>query len=113
MRFLVECSHNDIFSNNPVLILDNVRFNHCEEIVFYLSSISVDMMFLPAYSLDLNPIKNVFSTIKSKFNALRSRASTRKQLKHNIETIINEVEELSEYYRHFLKRVNAINNRLL
>ncbi|KAF7689864.1 hypothetical protein CDIK_2810 [Cucumispora dikerogammari] len=113
MSFLVECSQKDIFSNSPVLILDNVTFHHCEEIVFYLSSIGVKMLFLPVYSPDLNPIENVFGTIKSRLNALRPRASTREQLKNNIETVINEAVELREYYRHFWERVNAINNRLL
>ncbi|KAF7685965.1 hypothetical protein CDIK_3287 [Cucumispora dikerogammari] len=104
MSFLVVCGQKGIFSNNSVLILNNDRFHHCEDIVFYLISISVEMMFLPAYSTDLNPIKNVFSTIKSRFNALRPRASTRKQLKHNIEAVINEVGEMSEYYRHFFEK---------
>ncbi|KAF7690794.1 hypothetical protein CDIK_2628 [Cucumispora dikerogammari] len=89
MSFLVECSRKGLFSNNPVLILDNVRFHYCEEIVFYLSSIDVKVMFLPAYSPDLNPIENVFDTIKSRLNALRPRANTREQLKDNIERVIN------------------------
>ncbi|KAF7692163.1 hypothetical protein CDIK_2494 [Cucumispora dikerogammari] len=113
MGFLVECGQKDIFSNNPVIILDNVRFHHCEEIVFYLSSIGVEVMLLPAYSPDLNSIENVFGTIKSRLNAQDPRASTREQLKHNIETVINEVGELREYYRIFWERVNAISNRLL
>ncbi|KAF7685088.1 hypothetical protein CDIK_4163 [Cucumispora dikerogammari] len=96
MSFLVECSQKGIFSNNPVLILDNVRFHHCKKIVFYLSSIGVKMMFFPAYSPNFNPIKNVFGTIKSRLNALRPRATIRKQLKNNIETVINVVVELKE-----------------
>ncbi|KAF7699655.1 hypothetical protein CDIK_1088 [Cucumispora dikerogammari] len=113
ISFLVECGQKSIFSNNPVLILDNVRFHHCKEIVCYLSLIGVEVMFFPAYSPDLFSIENVFGTIKSRLNALSPRASTKKQLNNNIETVINEVVELRKYYRHFWERVNANNNRLL
>ncbi|KAF7685451.1 hypothetical protein CDIK_3800 [Cucumispora dikerogammari] len=35
MRFLVVCSEKKIFNQNPILVMDNVRFHHCEEILFF------------------------------------------------------------------------------
>ena len=57
-----------LFQNNQVLIIDNVRSHHLEEIMNYLLFQNVTMIYLPPYSSDLNLIENVFSCIKSRLN---------------------------------------------
>ncbi|KAF7685286.1 hypothetical protein CDIK_3965, partial [Cucumispora dikerogammari] len=113
MRFFVVCSEKGIFNQNPILVMDNVRFPHCEEILFFLTSINVEVLFLSAYSPDLNSIENVFSTIKSKLNTIMPRANTRDQLKSNINIVIESLSGFREYYRSFWERVNVVNNRLI
>ncbi len=111
IAFLVECNEKGVFRNNPILIMDNVRFHHCDKIKLYLSSIDVEVIYLPAYSPDLNPIENVFSCIKNRLNMIRPRAITRDELKENIRTVVESLDNLIEYFRSFWSRVNEINNR--
>ena len=79
----------------------------------FLTSINVEVLFLSAYSPDLNLIVSVFSTIKSKLNTIRPRANTRDQLKSNINMVIESLSGFREYYRCFWERVNVVNNRLI
>ncbi|KAF7685706.1 hypothetical protein CDIK_3545 [Cucumispora dikerogammari] len=37
MRFLVVCSEKGIFNQNLILVIDNVRFHYCEEILFFFN----------------------------------------------------------------------------
>ncbi len=111
-EFLTECYDNGAFENNPVLILDNVRFHHCEQVLTLLSSYDVEVVFLPPYSPDLNPIENVFSCIKGRLNRIRPRATTPLILKENISLVVYGLEDFQEYYRHFWYKVNEILNRL-
>ena len=109
--FLYKCSPKGLFNNNVVLILDNVTFHHCAEIKTFLESLDVEIMYLPAYSPDLNPIKNVFSCIKQRLGRIRPRATTIAQLKQNVTEVMENLGSLTEYYRHFWQKVNEIVNR--
>ncbi|CAB4434516.1 unnamed protein product [Rhizophagus irregularis] len=55
---------NSFPSKNSVLVLDNAKIHHDQELLNYLDAFGVKVEFLPPYSSDLNPIKTVFSTIK-------------------------------------------------
>lgn len=109
--FLVECNQVGAFEGNPILVMDNVRFHHCQSIDNQLRIFNVTVVFLPAYSPDLNPIENVFSTIKSKLNTTRPRAQVRDILKTNIIQVISELENFVNYYGHFWDLVHTIINR--
>ena len=37
MEFLNECEDKGLFLNNPILVMDNVRFHHCDELKNYLT----------------------------------------------------------------------------
>ncbi len=113
VSFLNECHQRGVFENNPILVMDNVRFHHCHEIGNYLDSINVESIYLPPYSPDLNPIENVFSCTKERLNVIRPRATRRDELKRNITEVVENLGELREYYRSFWERVNAINNRMV
>src|SRR6266540_3866628 len=49
---------------NSVLVLDNAKIHHDQELLEYLDAIGVKVEFLPPYSPDLNPIESAFATIK-------------------------------------------------
>jgi transposase len=55
---------NPFPSTNSVLVLDNAKIHHDQELLDYLSAFGVKVEFLPPYSPDLNPIETAFSTIK-------------------------------------------------
>lgn len=111
LGFLEECFRKGIFQNNPVLVMDNVRFHCGEEIKHFLLARGVQVMMLPTYSPDLNPIENIFGCIKARLDRIRPRAETREMLNNNIRIIIQGMGSCEEYYRSFWQLVNAINNR--
>ena len=100
-----------LFNNNDVLVLDNVRLHHCAEIITFLESLDVEIMYLPAYSPDLNLIENVFSCIKQRLDCIRPRTTTIAQLKQNVTEVMENLGSFTEYYRHFQQKVNEIVNR--
>jgi transposase len=61
------------FRSNPayVLIMDNAQFHKSSAILDLLRLNNIVFKFLVPYSLELNPIEEFFSAIKSRFNALR------------------------------------------
>ena len=76
LTFLNECYEREVFVEKPVLVLDNVRYHHCAEIADFFIQKNIEILFLPAYSPDLNPIENVFSTIKSSLDRIRPRENS-------------------------------------
>ncbi|GBB94078.1 hypothetical protein RclHR1_02290004 [Rhizophagus clarus] len=55
---------NPFPSTHSVLVLDNAKIHHDQELLEYLDAFEVKVEFLPSYSPDLNPIETAFSTIK-------------------------------------------------
>lgn len=55
-----------------VIVMDNVRFHHSEEVQLYLAEKGVRIAFTPPYEPDFNPIENVFSTVKHHYRYLRA-----------------------------------------
>jgi len=55
---------NPFLSKNSILVLDNAKIHHDQELLNYLDAFGVKVVFLPPYSPDLNPIETAFSTIK-------------------------------------------------
>ena len=56
---------NPFPSKNSVLVLDNAKIHHDQELLNYLDAFGVKVEFLPPYSPDLNPIDQVFSKPKA------------------------------------------------
>jgi len=54
MVFLVSCSNIGLFQNNPVLIMDSVRFHHCKEIKDYLQLENVTVILVHKKSIKFN-----------------------------------------------------------
>ena len=50
---------------NSVIILDNAKIHHDENLIEILEELGCHIIFLPPYSPDLNPIETAFSTVKS------------------------------------------------
>ncbi|KAG0442363.1 hypothetical protein DMUE_0326 [Dictyocoela muelleri] len=99
--FLNECFEKGIFRNNSILIMDNVAFHKGAELKIFMESRNVTVIFLPPYSPDLNPIENVFSSIKMRLGCIRPRPISREQLKENIVMIIKNFDNCLNYYNKF------------
>ena len=51
--------------DNSVIVMDNARIHHDNELIELLEGLGCRVVFLPPYSPDFNPIETAFSTIKS------------------------------------------------
>ena len=51
--------------DNSVIIMDNARIHHDNDLVELIEGLGCRVVFLPSYSSDYNPIEMAFSTIKS------------------------------------------------
>lgn len=51
-------------SPQSVLVLDNASIHHMQPVADTLKQLGIILLFLPAYSPDLNPIEELFSYIK-------------------------------------------------
>ena len=67
-----------------IVIMDNLRTHHIEEVRATLSRAGVMLMYLPAYSPDLNPIEMMWSKVK---------AILRRVKKRTVENLIAAIEE--------------------
>ena len=51
--------------DNSVIIIDNARIHHDNDLVELIEGLGYQIVFLSPYSPDYNPIEMAFSTIKS------------------------------------------------
>ncbi len=51
-------------NKNMVVIMDNAAFHKSEQTKQIIENTGAELLFLPPYSPDLNPIENSFGTIK-------------------------------------------------
>ena len=49
---------------NIIVILDNFRSHRANETLNYANEIGIELVFLPPYSPDLNPIEYIWKSIK-------------------------------------------------
>ena len=50
---------------NSVLVMDNAKIHHNEELINVIKGVGCRVLFLSPYSPDFNPIELAFSTVKS------------------------------------------------
>ncbi|NBK78697.1 transposase, partial [bacterium D16-76] len=65
-----------------IVIMDNMRTHHVKEVQTLLQGAGMKLLYLPAYSPDLNPIENMWSKIKAILRKLKIRLLP--QLPHGI-----------------------------
>ena len=69
--FLVFLKQLDL-PQNTILLMDNVRFHHSQEVKNYIESKEWKTLYTPPYSPWFNPIENVFGIIKNNFRKNKS-----------------------------------------
>merc|ERR1711998_599674 len=82
-----------------VVLLDNARIHHVEGVVDMIESTGARVVYLPAYSFDLNPIEKAFSKVKAWLCRNRdiSRRSPRIALRHAMLQI--NADDAAGYFR--------------
>ena len=61
---------------NDIVIMDNMRTHHAKDVQKVVKELKINVIFLPPYSPDFNPIEKMWSKIKSILRKLRSRTLT-------------------------------------
>ena len=109
--FIVECNNLGIFDSDTIIVMDNVKFYHSPNIKNLFDSLSLCVEYLPPYSPDLNPIENLFVTLKAHLNNVKPRATTKTMLMNNINVAVKKIVGGSRnFYRAFWDRIHFILN---
>ncbi|KAF7699630.1 hypothetical protein CDIK_1113 [Cucumispora dikerogammari] len=88
MGFLNSAASNGNFLLNSVLIMNNAFIYKTFESTVKYAKLGLKVLFLSLYSQELNSIENFFSSVKSRLYRIRYRASTRNELKANINEVL-------------------------
>ena len=57
-----------------IVVMDNLRTHHIQKVSELLHSAEAEVLYLPAYSPDLNPIEKLWSKVKAILRKLRVRS---------------------------------------
>ena len=89
------------------LILDNAAFHKRNDVRQLIESSGRNLLFLPPYSPQLNPIEEFFSMFKSKQKSIRPRPRDDDELLKTVENAMQSVmnHDLSAFYRHMRQSV--------
>ena len=55
---------NPVFPKNAILILDNARYHKTKDVLKTFKEENIDVLFLPPYSPELNPIEKYWANMK-------------------------------------------------
>ena len=83
-----------------IVILDNVKFHHSERAISLIQAAGAQVLHLPAYSPDFNPIEECFSKIKQKLRSFKAR--TRRKLYNALAKAIKSVtaDDILGWFEH-------------
>ena len=72
--------------------MDNAKFHHSDIVKSICAERGINILYLPPYSPQLNPIENFFSIVKSKIKASREPKETFNQMRSAIANNIVSIE---------------------
>ena len=99
---------------DSVIIMDNARIHHARIVKEFIQQNNMCVEFLPPYSPMLNPIEEVFSLLKRKYNQIRPRAEKQSELENNVENALRHIMDSNfiNFYRHSTEFYDACFNKL-
>ncbi len=77
---------------NNIVIMDNMRTHHAKEVRKTIEDLKINVIYLPPYSPDFNPIEKMWSKIKSVLRKLKIRDSETPP--HAVEYAFSKVRSL-------------------
>ena len=100
-EFITDNLKPNISQEEKVLVMDNVKFHHSNDVIIAKHSTHLFPKFLLPYSPMLNPIDELFSALKANFTSNRGEITCEKDLNQNIKATIENIEANSlDYYNH-------------
>lgn len=86
--------------------MDNAPIHKTIVVKEFLESHQIEVVYLPPYSPDLNPIENFFSMVKSRYSAIRPRAVTREELKINVGNVLENLNgEDVQFFENLIRKM--------
>lgn len=58
---------------DDIVVMDNMRTHHSKAVKKVIDELKINVIYLPPYSPDFNPIENMWSKIKAILRKLRAR----------------------------------------
>lgn len=106
LEFLVGAVNEGVLRRNVVLVMDNAPIHKTIVVKEFLESHQIEVVYLPPYSPDLNPIENFFSMVKSRYSAIRPRAVTREVLKINVGNVLENLNgEDVQFFENLIRKM--------
>lgn len=94
------------WTENSTLIMDNVSFHKSKVVLDSAKGKNFELIFIPPYTPDCNPIENVFSVVKNNYRKRILDLSLNQN--ENIKLCFNELDK-SSFKRCFNRMYNFIN----
>jgi len=88
LEFLNECHERNIFGKEKIILMDNVKFHKTQCIKDFFSKYRIKNDYLPPYSPALNPIEEVFSSLKARYYQIRPYPQCSTEVLNNVRTVI-------------------------
>lgn len=85
-----------------MVILDNFRSHHSKLATETAKKLKIDLVFLPPYSPDLNPIEFIWKTIKRELSPLL--IETQEQIQNIIEKHFKNHSKSTTYAKKWIKK---------
>lgn len=85
-----------------MIILDNFRSHHAKLTTETAEKLNIDLVFLPPYSPDLNPIEFIWKTIKRELSPLL--IETQQQIQNLIEKNFKNYSKSITYAKKWIKK---------
>jgi putative transposase len=89
-----------------MIILDNFRSHHAKLTRETAEKLSIDLVFLPPYSPNLNPIEFIWKSIKRELSPLfiKTKEEMRRLIKKHFKKYSQSLTYASKWIKKFLKK---------
>lgn len=83
-----------------IVLLDNVKFHHSERAISLIKAAGAEVLHIPAYSPDFNPIEECISKIKETLRSLKAR--TKRKLYNALAKAIEKItaQDILGWFKH-------------
>lgn len=103
--FILHCIDHGFIRTDNYIVMDNCRIHKNPRMLSYLASRNFNILFLPPYSPQLNPIEEVFSLVKSRYHQKRPKATNSTEIQINMFEVMEDINNdisimISRYYDH-------------
>jgi transposase len=89
-----------VLQPGDIVLLDNVKFHYSERAISLIEAAGAEVLHIPAYSPDFNPIEECISKIKETLRSLKAR--TKRQLYNALAKAIEKItaQDILGWFKH-------------